>query len=110
MKKLNFKEFDLPTGISRREHRTVDAREAIADLLYTHVNGIKAHRLAFKIYESEGATAYSEEETDLIRQAVEAYCLPGVIDGLAVQLSEELRVNNEESGVKDKECVTHKDE
>lgn len=86
MRDLNFEEFRIPKGISGKEYRTVDVREAIADLLYTHVNGIKAHHLAFKIYESEGATAYSEEEASLVRQAVEAYCLPSVIDGLAEQM------------------------
>lgn len=89
MKKLNFKEFSIPTGISRKSRRTVDAREAVADLLYTHVNGIKAHRLAFKIYESDGVTEYSDEEAELIRRAVETYCVPGVIDGLAAQLDKE---------------------
>lgn len=86
MKKLDFKEFRIPEGISGKRHRTVDAREAIADLLYTRVNGIRAHRLAFKIYESEGEAEYNDDEAALIRRAVENYCLPTVIDGLAAQL------------------------
>lgn len=89
MNKINFEEFRIPTGISRERYQTVDVRESVADLLYTHVNGIRAHRLAFKIYESCGETEYSDEETALIRRAVETYCLPSVIDGLCMMLNKE---------------------
>lgn len=89
MNKINFKEFRIPTGISRQRYQTVDVRESVADLLYTHVSGIKAHRLAFKIYESGESTEYSDDETDLIRRAVETYCLPNVIDGLRMMLNKE---------------------
>lgn len=82
MKNLDFREFSVPTGITRQNHQVMDAREPIADLLYTRVNGIKAHRLAFKLLDSTGETEFSEEEIDVIRMAVERYCLPNVIDGL----------------------------
>lgn len=49
MKKLDFRNFSVPTGITRQTREVFDAREQIADLLYTRVSGIKAHRLAFKI-------------------------------------------------------------
>lgn len=83
MTKINFQKFRVPTGVSRQSFQTVDAREAVADLLYTHANGIKAHRLAFKIYESEGDGEYDDGETELIRAVVERYCLPSVIDALS---------------------------
>ena len=35
MKRLNFKEFSRPSGISRTNWLTVDVREQVADLLYT---------------------------------------------------------------------------
>ena len=76
MKKLDFRNFSVPTGITRQ------TREQIADLLYTRVSGIKAHRLAFKIFESTGETEFSDEETGMIHMAVERYCLPNVIDAL----------------------------
>lgn len=82
MKQLDFKNFSVPTGITRQTRQVIDAREAIADLLYTHVSGIKAHRLAFKIFESTGKTEFSDGETGMIRSAVERYCLPSVIDAL----------------------------
>ena len=82
MKRLNFKEFSMPSGISRTNWLTVDVREQVADLLYTHANGIKAHRLAFKILDSTGEERYGDEEAGLIKSVVEQYCLPCVIDGL----------------------------
>ena len=33
--KLNFKEFSIPSGISKRNWQTTDVREQVADLLYT---------------------------------------------------------------------------
>ena len=71
MKKLDFRNFSVPTGITRQTREVFDAREQIADLLYTRVSGIKAHRLAFKIFESTGETEFSDEETGMIHMAVE---------------------------------------
>ena len=80
--KLNFKEFRIPSGINKRNWQITDVREQVADLLYTHANGIKAHRLAFKILDSTGAEEYSTEETGTVRYVIEQFCLPCVIDGL----------------------------
>ena len=66
MKKLDFRNFSVPTGITRQTREVFDVREQIADLLYTRVSGIKAHRLAFKIFESTGETEFSDEETGMI--------------------------------------------
>lgn len=80
--KLNFKEFRIPSGISKRNWQITDVREQVADLLYTHANGIKVHRLAFKILDSTGDEEYSTEETGTVRYVIEQFCLPCVIDGL----------------------------
>lgn len=85
MGKINFKEFPVYTGVSRKNKRTCDVREAFADLLYTRVNGIRSHALALKIYQSGGLTEFTEEEARLIRETAEAQCLPGFIDGLDEQ-------------------------
>ncbi len=82
---MNFKEFSIPTGISKRTWQTTDLHEQVADLLYTHANGIKAHRLAFKILDSNGDEEYSAEETGMVRYVIEQFCLPCVIDGLLLQ-------------------------
>lgn len=89
MKQLDFKNFSVPTGITRQTHQVIDAREAIADLLYTHVSGIKAHRLALKIFESTGKTEFCDDEIGMIRTAVERYCLPNVIDAFEEMLNME---------------------
>ena len=68
MKKLDFRNFSVPTGITRQTREVFDAREQIADLLYTRVSGIKAHRLAFKIFESTVRTAINIENQQVIKK------------------------------------------
>lgn len=84
--KLNFQQFSVPTGVSRKNRQTGDARESFADMIYLNVNGIKAHALAMKIYQSEGVVDYSAEEVKLIREVAEKLCAPNFIDGLKEQL------------------------
>ena len=91
--KLNFKEFRIPSGINKRNWQITDVREQVADLLYTHANGIKAHRLAFKILDSIGDEEYSTEETGTVRYVIEQFCLPCVIDGLNELLQAENNKN-----------------
>lgn len=83
---LNFQQFSVPTGVSRKNRQTGDARESFADMIYLNVNGIKAHALAMKIYQSEGAIDYSLEEVKLIIEVAEKLCAPNFIDGLKEQL------------------------
>ncbi|MEE0118568.1 MAG: hypothetical protein U0I09_03140 [Bacteroidaceae bacterium] len=84
--KLNFQHFSVPTGISRKNRQTGDARESFANMIYMNVNGIRAHALAMKIYNSEGEEEYSQEEVRLIREVAEKLCAPNFIDGLIEQL------------------------
>lgn len=85
--KLNFQQFSVPTGISRKTRQTGDARESFANMLYLNVNGIRAHALAMKIYNSEGEENYSPEEVQLIKEVAEKLCAPNFIDGLMEQLN-----------------------
>lgn len=87
MIKLNFQQFSVPTGISRKNRQTGDARESFANMLYLNVNGIRAHALAMKIYNSEGEESYSPEEVKLIKDVAEKLCAPNFIDGLMEQLN-----------------------
>ncbi len=64
----------------------MDVRETFADMIYNNVNGIKAHALALKIYESEGEADYTDDEVKLVRVVAERLCVPGFIDGLNEQL------------------------
>ena len=93
MKILNFQEFQMPTGINRAGWRTGDEREAMADLVYKNVNGVAAHRLAFKIYESNGNTEYSEDEALLIVRVAEAFATPAFIDGLNEQINNQTKTD-----------------
>lgn len=88
MVKLNFQRFSVPTGISGEHRRTGDARESFADIIYTNVNGIRAHALAMKIYRSEGSEDYTDEEVRLMKGLAERFCTPAFIDGLRAQLEE----------------------
>ena len=64
----------------------MDVRETFADMIYNNVNGIKAHALALKIYESEGEADYTDDEVKLVCVVAERLCVPGFIDGLNEQL------------------------
>ena len=64
----------------------MDVRETFADMIYNNVNGIKAHALALKIYESQGEADYTDDEVKLVRVVAERLCVPGFIDGLNEQL------------------------
>lgn len=85
---MNFKQFTMPAGISGKGIRTGDARESFADIIYMNVNGIRAHALAMKIYKSEGAEEFTDEEMRLITGLAERFCTPAFIDGLRAQIQE----------------------
>lgn len=88
MKKINFKEIEIFTDISRNKTFTGDGREEFANLLYTGCNGIAAHALALKIYQSEGAVEITEAEETIIMSMAEQRCTPAFIDGIRKQLEE----------------------
>lgn len=88
MNNIDFQHFKVYASISRKAVHTVDAREDFADMIYNNVNGIRAHALALKIYKSEGKTEYSDDEIKLIQAVAEKMCIPGFIDGLNEQLTE----------------------
>ena len=84
--KIDFQHFNVYQSVSHKEARQVDVRETFADMIYNNVNGIKAHALALKIYESEGEADYTDDEVKLVRVVAERLCVPGFIDGLNEQL------------------------
>ena len=87
MKKIDFQHFKIYTTVSRKVAQAVDVRETFANMIYTNVNGIRAHALAMKIFKSDGETEYSKEEEQMIRSVAEQLCVPGFIDGLNEQLN-----------------------
>ena len=84
--RIDFQNFNVYLSVSRKEARPMDVRETFADMIYNNVNGIKAHALALKIYESEGEADYTDDEVKLVRIVAERLCVPGFIDGLNEQL------------------------
>lgn len=90
MKKVNFKKFEVYTGISKHKKVAGDARKDFADLIYQHTIGIEAHALAFKIYNSEGSVAITGKEEQLIVRVANEWCTPMFIDGLMEQLRTEV--------------------
>lgn len=88
--KINLKQFRLPLCIDRTRYQIGDARESVANMLYLSVNGIRAHALALKIYQSEGETEYSDEEIKSIMDVANMYATPAFIDGLR----DMIQVNN----------------
>ncbi len=79
--RLAFKNFIK--GIYNHNEDSIRDRVLITGFRQTRpssaMSGIKAHRLAFKIFESTGETEFSDEKPGW---AVERYCLPNVIDAL----------------------------
>lgn len=86
MKKIDFKNFEMPLGISINRTQVGDVRESVANLVYLNVCGIKAHALALKIYQSDGKTEYNDEEVRTIMDVANLYGTPAFIDGLRNQL------------------------
>lgn len=89
MKKVNFKKLEIFTDITKKKRVTGDGSKDFANILYTSCNGIVAHSLAFKIYESEGEIEISEQEEALIRQVAQERCTPAFMDGVLEQLNRE---------------------
>jgi len=86
MAKIDFKYFRIPTGIDRSRYQTGDARESVANMLYLNVNGIRAHALAMKIYQSEVKLINTEDEVRTLIEVSNTYGTPAFIDGLKIQL------------------------
>lgn len=86
MRRIGFQHFNVYLSVSHKEARPMDVRETFADMIYNNLNGIKAHALALKIYESEGEADYTDDEVKLVRVVAERLCVPGFIDGLNEQL------------------------
>lgn len=88
MTKMNFKEIEV-TNISGEKKFTADGRAEFADILYTSCNGIAAHALALKIYNSKKAVDLTDEELALVVRVAEERCTPAFIDGIKRQLKTE---------------------
>lgn len=85
---IDFKRFELFCGISRKECLVQDCREGFADIIYLNGTGVACSTLAMKIYKSEGATEYSDEEIALMKRFVEAYGSVALNDSFDMNIKE----------------------
>lgn len=79
---MNFKELELFTNIEKTRCSRFDARKDLANMIYNGSNGIAAHALALKIYNSDGDIDLSDEEKEIVRQVANTFCTPAFIDAI----------------------------
>ncbi len=79
--KIDFSRIEIFTDIAHQNCSICDLRTQFADVIYKTGNGIAAHALALKIYNSEGATEFDENECTLIKKYSEL-CAPAFIDAI----------------------------
>lgn len=89
MKKVNFKELEIFTDISRTKKTKGDARREFANMMYSGSNGLTAHLLSEKIYQSDGEIEIDEQEEAVIRELANRACTPMFIDGINAQIGKE---------------------
>lgn len=80
--KINFENVKFYTDITRKNFFEENVKEQFADVLYKHGNGIRAHALALKIYNSKGETEFTPDEVVMISDAAETFCTPNFIDAI----------------------------
>lgn len=88
MKKINFMKFDVFTDISKRQRVQCDMRRSVANLLYNQMHGIEALNLALKVHNSEGALSINDDELRILKDAVERFGTPALIDALSEHIKE----------------------
>lgn len=84
MKKINFRTFAFFTDITRENTVKQDVARELADLIYKNGNGVLAHDVALRIYESKGDVELTDEEV--------AY-LEGFMRGLTPAFQDSFRAN-----------------
>ena len=82
MKKINFANLSVRTGIGSYQTTRLNIKESFANMLYTQVSGIAALVLAQKIYKSEGEEEYDDNEYELIMRVANSMCVPAIIEAL----------------------------
>lgn len=80
--KINFECVRFYTDIAHKSSFEEDVKERFADVLYKHGNGIRAHALALKIFNSKGETEFSNDEVAMIMEIANDFCTPNFIEAL----------------------------
>lgn len=88
MKRINFERFEIYTTINHKEVVVQDCREGFANIIYLNGSGVACHALAMKIYKSEGATEYSDEEITLMKRFAENFGNLSLLDSFDMNVKE----------------------
>lgn len=78
---IDFSKIEIFTDVAHTTCTICDLRTQFADVIYNMGNGIEAHALAFKIYNSEGPTFYDDKELMFIEK-YSKLCSPSFIDAI----------------------------
>lgn len=90
---IDFSRIELFTDVAHTTCNICDLRQQFADVIYNMGNGIEAHALALKIYNSDGATFYEDRELMLIEQ-YSKLCSPSFIDGIGRIMNQTPKTND----------------
>lgn len=93
MKTINFERFEIYTSINHKEVIVQDCREGFANIIYLNGSGVACHALAMKVYKSEGATEYSDEEVTLMKQFAENFGNLSLLDSFDMNVKESTNDN-----------------
>lgn len=63
---VNFKQFPVYSGITKKETIMVDVSEALANIIYQYSGGLKAQSLAKKIYQGKNTVDIDSIEVQII--------------------------------------------
>lgn len=88
---IDFSRIEIFTDVAHKNCSICDLRTQFADVIYNMGQGVAAHALALKIYNSDGPTNYTDKEI----QQIETYmtlCSPAFIDAMNRLLGHEAEV------------------
>lgn len=85
---IDFTKFRLYTRIPRKEIRSFDVREELANSLYLAGRGIRMHDLAMRIFHSDGPVELDDADVRLLREFAQTLS-PAFIDSLDQNLGTE---------------------
>lgn len=80
--KVDLKNFKVKKSFKGDECTVCDLREQFADLIYTNTCGMRAFKLAEKIYSSDGEVDLDDIEAEIFKDLVNEKCTPQIIDSL----------------------------
>lgn len=86
MRKINLTQLIVYLDLSKRDKVELDIKNEFANLIYTNTQGIQAHALAYKIYNSTDEVELDDTEWSIFEQVMNNFCKPPFIDAINLQL------------------------